>query len=160
MKFIPYFIYLLLIGMHQVIWKDMTSIYGVVINLAALLVLMVALYKTEAISIWFGFGAGLILSAGGPHLLGWHAIILAVIGLAGFNIRERLNLDSLYTRLLFVFVGIFLHNIILLIIQADEYFYRLWFNALFGAIYTSLIAWLFFLVKGGAITFKKIKSFF
>ncbi|MFZ5980010.1 MAG: hypothetical protein ACOYVF_05205 [Candidatus Zixiibacteriota bacterium] len=160
MRFIPYFIYLLLIGMHQVIWKDLTSIYGITINLTALLVLMVALYKTEVISIWFGFAAGLVLASGAPKFMGWHALILAFIGLTGFSIRERLNLESLYTRLLFVFVGILLHNIILMVIQADEYFYQLWFNAVFGAVYTVFIAWLFFLVKDGIITFKKIKSFF
>ena len=160
MRFIPYFIYLLLIGMHQVIWRDMTTFYGAAINLAALLVLGVALYKTDVIASWFGFTAGIILASGFPNVMGWNALVLAALGLAAFHVKERLNLESLYTKLLLVFVGILLHNILTSLIQAEQYFYQLWLNALTGAVYTTVIALIFFLFKEGIVTVKKIKSIF
>jgi len=160
MRFIPYFLYLLLIGMHQVIWRDMTSIYGAAVNLAALMVLGVALYKSEVIACWFGFAAGIVLAAGFPNVMGWHALTLAALGLAAYHVKERLNLESFYTKLLLMFVGILLHNILASVIQSDRYFYQLWLNALAGAIYTTVIAQIFFLFKEGVVTAKKIKSIF
>ena len=38
MKFVPYFLYLWLIGFHIVVGRDVSSIYGVSINLTALVV--------------------------------------------------------------------------------------------------------------------------
>ncbi len=159
MKFIPFFLYLLLIGMHQVIWREMTSIYGASINLPALIVLAVALYKSELAAVWFGFVVGIVLAVN-PGMLGWQALALALLGLLAYHARERLNLESLYTKLLLVFAGILLHNISASIIQAGLNFYQLWLNILTGSIYTTVIALIFFLFKDGIITFKKIKSIF
>ena len=160
MKLIPVFIYLLFLGLYQVIFRDLIDIYGVTINLAAFLVLAVALYKSEVMTMWFGFLTGLVLSAGNPNLLGWQALVLALLGIAAYNIKERLNLDSLYTKLLLIFGGVLVHNIISLIIESDPRFYLLWANILFGAIYTSLLALFFFWFKEGYITLRKIKSIF
>jgi len=94
-RIIAYILYLLLIGMHMVIWKDVTSIFDVVINLPACLVLLVALYKDEVPVTWFGFLAGLVAAAGMPMHIGWYALLMAALALAASFVKERLNLDSL-----------------------------------------------------------------
>jgi hypothetical protein len=160
-KIIAYIIYLLLIGLHVVVLRDMTGILGVVINLPAALVLLVALYKNEVSATWFGFAAGLVAAAGVPGRMGWYALLMAVLALAACFVKERLNLDSLKARLLLVLGGVFVHNAAVLVIsRADSFLILVASSALTGAIYTTLIAWLFFLMKEGRLTVEKIKSIF
>lgn len=160
-RLIPYILYFLLIAMHQVIWKDVTGIYTASINLAALIVVLVAVYKTETAVLWWGFVSGLVIAAGMPESIGWQALVLAIMGLIAYHIRERLNLDSLMAKLLLVFGCVLFHNICTLIINhMDAFLYRLFANALAGTVYTTVLAWLFFLVKEGRINRENIKSLF
>ncbi len=80
MRLIPYVAYLLLIACHQVILKDLTSLFGVGLSLTAFLVIAVAINKSEMISLWFGFVAGLTLLAGYPDLMGVGGLITATLG--------------------------------------------------------------------------------
>jgi rod shape-determining protein MreD len=157
----PYLIYLLLLAAHVVVTRDLTAVYGVTINLAALMVLITALYKSELIAAWFGLAAGIVLAAATPVLLGWHALALVAIGVFGFHVKERLNLDNVYTRLLFVLGGVFTHNVLLLLINGgDALFLQLGTNALPSAVYTVVLAYLFFVFKDGVITYRKFRSIF
>ncbi len=161
MSAIPYILYLLLIAMHVVILRDVTTIFGAAINLPALIVLMVALYKEDTPAIWFGFLAGMVASAGLPFRMGWHALVMAAVALAASQVKIRLNLDSLKAKLLLVAGGVFVHNVAVLVIdQGMGVFSPLILSAVTGAIYTSVIAWLFFLLKEGIVTTQKIKSIF
>jgi len=147
--------------MHQVIWKDLTSVAGVSISLSVLLVVLVAIYKTEIAALWFGFCAGLVLGAGIPQQIGWYALVLIMIGVFSYQMRERLNLDSLKARLLMVAGACLLFNLCsLLILRTDAFWYRSVMVALPGAIYTMIPAWLFFLFKEGKITKENFKSIF
>lgn len=162
-KVIPFLLYLWLIGMHRVFLADVTSIYQVSINLTAFIVLGVALYKSEIVASWFGFSAGIVGYAGlpQPDLLGWHALALAAIGLVAFHVRERLNLDSPHSRLLVVFGGVITHNIMVAILcNPDSFVFLLLSRALPGAVYTTIIAWIFFLFKDRKITAQRLKSIF
>lgn len=161
MRFIAYIIYLLLIGMHLAIFRDVTSVFDVVINLPACLVLLVALYKNEVPVTWFGFAAGLVAAAGTPDRIGWCALLMAVLALAACFVKERLNLDSLKAKLLLVFGGVLVHNVVMLIVSGtDGFFALLGTSALAGAVYTTLIAGIFFLFKEGRLTVEKMKSIF
>jgi len=161
MRLLPYILYLLLIAMHEVIWRDVTAVYGATINLPAFLVLAVALYKSELTTSWFGFIAGLMLAAGMPDRFGWHALVMAVVGLTVFHVRERVNVESLWTKCLLMFSGILLHNLLVILInQPGGFLHLLWYSALTGAVYTSVLAFMFFLVKDGQVTAEKIKSIF
>ncbi len=160
-RLIPYLLYLLLVGLHQVILKDVTLIYNAAINLPAFLVLAIAIYKSETSAAWFGFLVGVVMAAGMHYRIGWHALILASLALATFHFRQRLNLDSMYSRVLLISGGVFVHNILSLVVnQPDAFFYQLWSNALLGAVYTALVVWVFFLFKDGKITFQKFKAIF
>lgn len=160
-KFIPYILYLLLVAMYQVFLKDITSIYGVTINLPILLVLGVAFYKSEVVACWFGFFVGLVVSAEVPQLVGWNMLIFAIIAFMAFHVVIRLNIESLYARLLFILSGVLLYNIIILLLyRSDSIIYSFFTKSLISAIYTTIIAWLFFLFKDRRITLQKIKSIF
>ncbi|MEW5796855.1 MAG: hypothetical protein AB1772_10920 [Candidatus Zixiibacteriota bacterium] len=162
MTIIPYVIYLIIIALHAVILQGITSIYTASLNLPAFIVLAVGLYKEDIPATWFGFAAGLVAFAGAPPTqLGWHGLIMAGLALGARRVRERLNLESLKARLLVVFGGLVIHNVIVLLIsQADAFLINLLRYALAGAVYTSLIAWLFFLVKERVITVEKVKAIF
>ncbi len=161
MKLIPYLVYLLLIAMHEVIWRDVTAIHGVTINLAAFLVLAVALYKSELTVVWFGFFAGLILAAGMPDRLGWHALALSAVAFTAFHVRERINLKSPFAKFLLMLGGLFLHNVLVVLInQSGGFLYLVWHSALTGAVYTSILTLLFFAFKDGYVTVRKIRDIF
>lgn len=161
-RIIPFLLYLWLVAFHQVILTDATSIYGVVnINLPALVVLLVGLYKSELDACWFGFMVGLVAYAGTTNMMGWHALVMTAIGYLTFHARAKINLESLYSKLLLVLGGVMVHNIAVLIMsQSDGVFYLLATRVITGAVYTSVIAWIFFLFKEGKVTFQKFKAIF
>ena len=161
MKSLPYLLYLILIAMHEVIWRDVTSVYGVSIDLTALLVTVVALYKTEMTATWFGFVAGIIMGASNSPAMGWHALVLSALGLAAYHVRERLNLESLYARLLLMFGASLAHSLLRSLIEGNSHlFYLFWTSLLPGALYTTIVVSLFFVIKDRMITVQKLKSIF
>jgi len=154
-------LYLVLVALHEVILLDLTSIYTASINLPGLVVLMVAMYKSETVALWFGFFVGLVIAARAPEAAGWYALLTAAVGVAAFHARERLNLDSLWSRLLLILCGVLLHNILILLIgRPDGFMYVLVTGSLPGAVYTAIAGWVFFLFKEGRVTFEKVKSVF
>lgn len=161
MRILPYLFYLVLIAFHVVIFEDLTAILGARINLAAFIILAVSMYKGELASLWFGFCAGLVAGAVLPQHMGWYALFGASLGLLAFHMKERLNLDSQVARLLITLVGVFLHNLATYAVTQPEGFGHLWWSAgLSGAIYTTLLATIFFGIKHGVLTRDKVKSIF
>ncbi len=160
-RFVPYLLYLWLLAMHQVFLSDLTSVFGVTINLAAFLVIGAALYKSETEVCWFGFFVGLVAYIGLVDSIGWFTLFMAFLGVIAYNVRTKMNLESVYSRLLVVFVGVLVHNIFVLTLsKSDNFFILLWSQAFTGAVYTTVIAWIFFLFKEGKITFQKFKAIF
>jgi len=150
---------LLLVVFHQTVLKDFTQIFHASINIPVLLVLTIAIYKSELASVWFGFLVGLVIASTMPNNMGWQSISLATVAFAAFHVRQKLNLDSILSRLALVSGGVLTHNIVSLAIdQSEGFLFLLWSSALIGAIYTTVVAWLFFLFKDGMITAKKIRS--
>ncbi|HOD66114.1 MAG TPA: rod shape-determining protein MreD [candidate division Zixibacteria bacterium] len=161
MTVIPYLLYLLLVAFHEVILRDLTAIYGVTINLPVLLVLGVALYKPEAAALWFGFAAGLAASAARPELSGWYALLTAGLAAAAWHVRERLNLEALLSKLLLVFLGVLAYNLVAAAVGGLEgYWFHVYRLQIPGAVYTALVAWVFFLFKERRVTAQKLKAMF
>ena len=147
--------------MHQVFMKDITSIFGAQINLAVLVVLLVSMYKSESTSLWFGLCVGIIGFGGIAEISAWQALIMALIGLISFHIKEKMNLDSLFARFSLIFGGVLVHNIILVLIELnDAILLSILQYALTGAVYTTIVGTIFFLIKDGIFTFEKTKSIF
>lgn len=160
-KLIPFALYILLIALHEVALRDLITFYGAQISLAPLMVALLALYKSELTVAWFGFVVGLVASIGSVSVFGWHGLLLSLLGIAAFHVRGRLNIESLYSRMLLVFGVVLLHNLLWLLINRTE---AIWSVALsYGlgsAVFTTFAAWLFFLFKDGHLTLAKIKSIF
>lgn len=160
-KYIPYLLYFWLIAMHKVFLSDLTSIFNVKINMVTLIVVLVAIHKTEITAVWFGSLAGLVAYIGMGSFLPWQVIILGLIGLLTFHFKERLNLESIFAKVLLLFCAVLVHNIILMIKELNSGYLTYFAQyALTGAVYTTVIGWIFFLFKDERITVKKIKSIF
>ena len=160
-RYIPFVFYLLLIAMNEVIWRDFTALYMIAINVPAMLVVLVSIFKSELTAAWFGFLAGMVMSAGNPDGMGWQALLLAAIGIAVFHVREKLNLESIYSKVLLMAGAVLLHNLLsILINDLNRILFLTWSYCLPSAIYTSLVAWLFFLFKEKRFTLENIKSVF
>ena len=162
MTVLPYILYLLVIAAHVVILREQMVIYTASLNLPALMVLLVAMYKDDVQATWFGFLAGLVMAAGGPpSQLGWQALVMASLALVSCSVRLRLNLDSLNAKLLFVLGGVMLHNLIVLIIDGtDGFLFYVGSSALAGAVYTTAVAWLFFMIKEKRLTIARVRALF
>ncbi|MEE8149550.1 MAG: rod shape-determining protein MreD [candidate division Zixibacteria bacterium] len=160
-RYLPFLLYLLLIAMHEVMWRDITALYLIAMNLPAMMVVIVAIYKSELTAAWFGFLAGIVLSAGQPESMGWQGLLLAAIGISVFYVREKLNLESVYSKLLLIISAVFLHNLLSVVINdVNRILYLTWSYCLPSAVYSSLIAWVFFLFKERKLTSEKIKAVF
>ena len=93
-RILPFLLYLWLVALHQVILGEVVSIYGVGINLPVLLVLLVGLHKSELDTCWFGFFVGMVAFAGLTDMMGWHALVMAIIGYLAYHMRVKINLES------------------------------------------------------------------
>jgi hypothetical protein len=161
LRIIPYILYLLLISLHVVILADLTSIVGVKIDLAAFLILAVALYKGELASLWFGFAAGLTAGATLPNAIGWFALFGAALGLGANRVKDRINVDSLAAKLLMTFTGVVLFNLAVSSVIQSEGLGALWWRDVpAGALYTTILAAVFFAIKHGYLTGQRFKSIF
>lgn len=161
MKSIAFILYLFLIAFFEVILRSPLSVQHVYINIAALCVLSVALYKSEMASLWFGAAAGLIWGASNPESVGWHVLALASLGFAANQVRDKLNLESLWAKILLVFAGTLIHNFLSLTVDPSARFGILFLTAgLGGAIYTTMIASAFFLLKDGWLTTQRLRELF
>ncbi len=161
MRAIPYLFYLLLVAFHEVILRDVTSFYGITLNLPAVIVIVVALYRSELTAAWFGFLVGVVMSAGNPTVMGWNALVLSLLAVVAFHARERLNLDSFAAKLILVIGGVLIHNVIsILVNQSSEFVYQLWRLALSGTVYTGIVATIFLMILEGRHSGKQARALF
>lgn len=158
---LPYIFYCFLIGFHQIILKNITSISGVEINLPVIIVLLVAIYKDEIVSIWFGFFAGIVLTVSAPEQMAWQGLFLSALSYLVFHLKERMNLESVYSRTSLIACGVLLHNMFsLLLLQSDSFWSLLVSFALPGTVYSALIGSIYFLGKDGKLSINKLKEIF
>lgn len=160
MHFVPYLLYLFLIAFYRTILADFLSIGPVEILLVALIVIMVALDKDYLTSLWFGFAAGLIYDAPDPAHFGVHMVLLSFLGILTVRAKERFNLESRVGRVLLIAAGLFVYAIpyVLIYDSGGGDFLRLLLRSVIPSVlYTSLIAWIFFVIKYNAVSRKKLK---
>jgi len=164
MRIIPYLIYLLLIAFYRTVLIDWLSFGEMEIFLTPLMVLLIALYKSPFEALWFGLVAGLVFDAPDPSRLGVQMIILSALGIFTSQFKNRFNLDSMKGRLLLIAGGLVIYSIPYVLIYTtsgtEEFFARIAGMALPSIIYTSIAAWIFFLIKSGHLSYSRIKSIF
>ena len=164
MRYLPYILYLLLIAFYRTNLMELFSIGPARIYLTALLVILVALNKDDLTALWFGFFAGLVYDAPNPEYLGVHMVLLAVIGLTTSILKQRYNLDSMKSLVLLVIGALFVYSVPYTIIYvstgAGEFFHSMGQSALLSILYSGFVAWLFFMIQSGRLSYQKLKSIF
>lgn len=164
MRGIPYILYLLLIAFYRTNLIGLFSIGEIHINLTALIVLLVALNKEYTTALWFAVAAGIVYDAPDPSHLGVHMIILSVISVVTSEVKERLNLDSIMSRVLLLTTGLLLYSIPQTLIYAtsgaSEFFRLMLSAAVPSTIYTAAFGWLFFMIQIGRLSYAKLKAMF
>lgn len=164
MSIIPYVLYLLLIACYRTLLSGLLSIGQAQIDLAALIVLLTALNKSDMEAVWFGVVAGLIYDAPDPSRLGVHALIFAVMAAATSQAKERLNLDSIQSRMILILGGLIFYSIPYTLIYptsgTSEFFQLLWKAALPSIAYTAALAWIYFMLQSGRLSYARIRSIF
>jgi len=161
MKLIPYLLYLFLLTFFNTILGELISIKGVTMDITIFLVVLVALYKSEEEALWFGFFAGLIAGAPNPAVMPYEIIIVLIIAALSHLLANRINLDSLASRLIILGSAVFLHRIIVtLMVSSEEFLFVLVRFILPNAVYTMIIGMLYFMIKDGRITWQRVKALF
>lgn len=161
MKIIPYILYLLLLACYSTVLSEITSIYGVTVNLTVLVVALVALYKSEPVALWFALTAGIVAGSVRLDLMPWQVLILGLTALTVNQIGRRVNLDAVLSRLLILTGVILLHTLIFaILVTPDNILFLIYRIVLPSTLYTLIIGWLFFLIKDGHLTWAKIKALF
>lgn len=160
MRFIPYLLYLFLIAFYRTILADFLSIGPVEILLVALIVILVALSEDYLTSLWFGFAAGLVYDAPDPSHFGVHMVLLSFLGVLMVRAKERFNLESRIGRVLLIAAGLMVYSVPYTLIYnsgVGDLSRLLLRSAIPSVLYTSLIAWIFFVIKSNALSRNKIK---
>jgi len=160
-RIIPYILYLYLLALHYVILSDMTSIYGATIDMAALIVSLVALYKSELTALLLGIAAAVVIGAMDLSLMPWEMFLLGSISLIVHQCSFRLNLESITSRLLLLGVILLVHKAAITLVMApSDFLFLLLRSVITGTIYTLILGWLFFAYKDGHISWGRIKELF
>jgi len=161
MRILPYLFYLYLLGLHVTILNDVTAIYGVTVDLAALLVILVALHKGDLTALWFALVVGIVVGSLRLDLMPWEMLILGAISLAIHQCSRRMNLESLTSRLLLLGGFLLLHKLtISLVLSTSDFALVLIRQVVPGTVYTLLFGWLFLLYRDGRLTWDKLKALF
>jgi len=161
MRILPYILYLFLFAFYRTILVDIIEISGVGIDMAALLVVLVAIYKSETVTLWFALCMGIMAGAQQFELMPWEILFLTGLAVFANEVSARVNLESKSSRLLIVAIFVFVHKIIVtLIIAYKDIVYLLWRDILPTLLYTSIAALIFFGIKDGNISWKKVKALF
>jgi len=161
MKLIPYILYLYLLALHMTILSEVTTLYSATIDMAALLVAMVAFYKSESTTVWFALAVGILAGTQRSDLMPWHMASLTVLGVIINQISTKINLESSTSRLLIMAGMILFHEVLItLVISTSDFFTMLYKFILPSTVYTILIGWLFFQFKDDHINWQKIKALF
>lgn len=160
-RVIPYIVYLVLIGFHQELTGSLLAIGRTHLDLTALLVSLVALYKEDREAVWFAFAAAIVFSAEKSPWIGLHALVLTLTAMTISRIKFRLNLASQHARLLVVIGAVLIHETLVAYWWGrEEFYWEFLTTALPSTAYTSVWAWLFFKIKDGQLTWTRIKEMF
>jgi hypothetical protein len=161
MKIIPYLLYLYLLAFYNTILSAILSVYGAAIDLTAITVGMVALYKRESTVLWFAFFAGIVAGTTRPEIMPWEILLLTGFGIFINQLSIKINLDSMASRMI-VLGGFFIvHKALISILMSSEAaFFVICRYVIPSTLYSLVISGVFFLVVDGYLTWPKFKALF
>ncbi|MCX6827522.1 MAG: hypothetical protein NTV06_09725 [candidate division Zixibacteria bacterium] len=145
MKIIPYILYLYLLAFFYSILSEIITIYGVTIDLTVLMIALIVFYKSEEAALWFSSAAAIIAATQRPSSMPWEIISLAGVAVIANQLKLRMNLESLVSRLIILGGFLLIHNIaITASISLDNFAFVFIRYIIPGTAYTLLVGWLIF----------------
>ncbi len=161
MKVVPYLVYLFVLSFFQVILSEPLSIGAAHIAIAPLIISLVAIYKSQTEAIWFGAAAAFVVNTGAPDAAAAGMIVAALIALGANYFKSRLNLESLPAKIAVVSAGCLLFELTrVTFLSTADVFYIYAVDSLPSTVYTSVVAYMFFLFKDGYISYARIREVF
>jgi hypothetical protein len=122
-------------------------------------VALIGLYKSEVTALWFAVAAGIVVGSQSLNLMPWEILILTAGAIFANQVKTRVNLESITSKILVIGALVLTHQIFYAIVSGNVLI-ALYKDVIPTVIYTLIIGWLFFQVKDGHITWQKIKALF
>lgn len=158
---IPYILYLLLLGFHQVILSETFSIWDVRLALTPLIFTLVAIYKDQGVATAFAATSAFVMSSNDPGAAAGTMIVAAAVALGITHYRGRLNLDSLAARLALIAVGCLVYEIArVTLITTQDLFFTYVRYMLPSVVVTSAVGLIVLLFKDGTMSYAKFRRLF
>lgn len=158
---LPYLLYLILIALHQTLIGDLFSIWGADLAPGALAIMLVAIYKSQTVSVWFAASVAFLLATGDPPAAATSMVIAAALAVGAGYFKGRLNLESLAARLAVVFSGCLVLELVNAAFFSGAELLYVWGRfTLPSVIYTTLWGLLFFLFKDGFFSRERLGRLF
>lgn len=158
---IPYILYLLLLGFHEVIVADVFSIWDVRLAFTALIITLVAIYQSQGVATAFAATAAFVASNNDHGAAAGTMIVAAGVALGISHFRGKLNLDSLAARLALISVGCLVFEIArVTLITTQDLFYVYARHMIPSVILTSIVGFVFLLFKDGTLSYAKFRRLF
>ncbi len=108
--YVTFLLFVLII--FQCFFSELVTIKGIGLDLAVLILVYVGLTKGPAQGAIFGFLVGLLLDVFTPERLGLGALIKSLIGFAVGNFKDKLFLESSYSKGAIVFLSVALNGLL------------------------------------------------
>lgn len=140
---------LFILIVFQSFFSDVVSIKGIRLDLAIFVLVYVGLSRGPAQGAIFGFLIGLLLDILTPERLGLGALIKSLVGFTVGNFKDRLFLESPYSKGAIVFLGVLLNDLFYLPLSGGVTpftFQTILYYSLPSALYTSVVGILIFVI--------------
>ncbi len=161
MRIIPYILYLYLLAFHYTILSDLISIYGATVDLAALMITIIAMYKDELTAFWFAFAAGIVAGTFRLDLMPWEILFLTGFAVLINHISRRINISAITARMIILAGFLIVHETLtILLISSESFLYLMYRYVLPSTVYSLIPGWVFFLIKDERLTWNEIKAQF
>lgn len=147
-KIVDFFIFLLMVIIYQSIISAGIKIAGIGLDLPLIILVYVSLTRGPVYGALFGFASGLLLDVYSPGLLGLDALLRTLLGFLVGNFRNKLFLETLYSKSGMVFVALLCHDLAYYLLatgfQVGATIYILLFESFPSALYTTAVGMLIF----------------
>jgi rod shape-determining protein MreD len=133
----------------QSFFSRVVSIKGMRLDLAIFILVYIGLSRGPAQGAVFGFLAGLLLDIFTPARLGLGALIKSLLGFTVGNFKDRLFLESPYSKGAIVFLSVLLNDLFYHLLSGGVTpftFQTILYYSLPSALYTSGAGMLFFVI--------------
>ncbi len=159
LRLLPYVVYLYFISFDQVIFGDFLAIHGARLCVSSLMIITVALYKSDGIAMWFGAAVAFLVNTSDAPAAGASMILAALVVIAASRLKNRLNLESLSARMAIVIVGATILEVTqILFAGVGDIGFTIVRYTLPSVAYTTIVGFFLFLVLDGHISVGRFKQ--